>query len=31
MGCGVWKHRFVDEEFALFMPGLSYEEFVAAQ
>lgn len=28
---GVWKHRFVDEELDLFMPELSYEEFVAAQ
>ena len=28
---GVWKHRFTEEEIAIFMPGVSYEEFVAAQ
>ncbi len=26
-----WKHRFGQEEYDLFMPDLSYEEFVAAQ
>lgn len=26
-----WKHRFGQEEYDLFMPALSYEEFVAAQ
>jgi hypothetical protein len=28
---GSWKHRFTEEEIAIFMPGTSYEEFVAAQ
>jgi hypothetical protein len=28
---GAWKHRFTEEEIALFMPGVPYEEFVAAQ
>jgi hypothetical protein len=28
---GVWKHRFGQEEIALFMPEASFEEFVAAQ
>ncbi len=28
---GVWKHRFGQEENDLFMPDLSYEEFVQAQ
>jgi tRNA A-37 threonylcarbamoyl transferase component Bud32 len=28
---GSWKHRFSQEETALFMPDASYEEFVAAQ
>lgn len=28
---GAWKHRFGQEEHDLFMPELSYEEFVAAQ
>jgi hypothetical protein len=26
-----WKHRFTEEEIAIFMPGTPYEEFVAAQ
>jgi hypothetical protein len=26
-----WKHRFTEEESAIFMPGTPYEEFVAAQ
>ncbi len=28
---GEWKHRFGQEEYDLFMPDASYEEFVAAQ
>jgi len=28
---GTWKHRFSQEEIDLFMPGVPYEEFVAAQ
>lgn len=28
---GEWKHRFSQEEYDLFMPDLSYREFVAAQ
>ena len=28
---GDWKHRFGQEETAIFMPDASYEEFVAAQ
>jgi hypothetical protein len=28
---GEWRHRFSDEEKAIFMPEASYEEFVAAQ
>jgi hypothetical protein len=28
---GVWKHRFSREEIDIFMPGVPYEEFVAAQ
>ena len=28
---GLWKHRFSQEEIGLFMPGISYKEFVAAQ
>jgi hypothetical protein len=28
---GSWKHRFTEEEIAIFMPGTPYEEFVAAQ
>ncbi len=28
---GEWKHRFSQEEYDLFMPEASYEEFVAAQ
>ena len=28
---GTWQHRFGQEEHDLFMPELSYEEFVAAQ
>ena len=28
---GTWQHRFGQEEYDLFMPDLSYEEFVAAQ
>ncbi len=28
---GVWKHRLTDEEIEIFMPDLSYEEFVEAQ
>jgi hypothetical protein len=28
---GAWKHRFGQEEYDLFMPDASYEEFVAAQ
>ena len=28
---GSWKHRFTEEESAIFMPGTPYEEFVAAQ
>lgn len=28
---GAWKHRFVGEELALYMPEASYDEFVAAQ
>jgi hypothetical protein len=28
---GTWQHRFGQEEYDLFMPELSYEEFVAAQ
>jgi hypothetical protein len=28
---GLWKHRFSQEEIGIFMPGVPYEEFVAAQ
>ncbi len=28
---GVWKHRFTPEESGFFMPGASFEDFVAAQ
>ena len=28
---GAWKHRFTEEENAIFQPGVPYEEFVAAQ
>jgi hypothetical protein len=28
---GSWKHRFGREEYDLFMPGASYEEFVEAR
>ena len=28
---GLWKHRFVGEEIDLFMPGVPFEDFVAAQ
>ena len=28
---GGWKHRFTQEEVEIFMPGVPYEEFVAAQ
>jgi hypothetical protein len=28
---GEWKHRFSQEEYDLFMPDASYEEFLAAQ
>jgi hypothetical protein len=28
---GIWKHRFGQEEIDAFLPGASYEEFVAAQ
>jgi hypothetical protein len=28
---GVWKHRFMEEEIARFMPDASYEEFVKAK
>ncbi|HET6660625.1 MAG TPA: hypothetical protein VFH16_11970 [Rubrobacter sp.] len=28
---GEWKHAFGQEEYNLFMPGASYQEFVAAQ
>jgi hypothetical protein len=28
---GVWKHRFSEEEIGFFMPGASFEEFVASQ
>lgn len=28
---GWWRHRLTEEEKAIFMPGVSYEEFVAAQ
>jgi hypothetical protein len=28
---GEWKHAFGQEEYDLFMPEASYEEFVAAQ
>ena len=28
---GLWKHRFSQEEIDIFMPGVPYEEFVAAQ
>jgi hypothetical protein len=28
---GEWKHRFSQEEYDLFMPAASYEEFLAAQ
>ncbi len=28
---GTWQHRFGQEEYDLFMPELSYEEFAAAQ
>lgn len=27
----LWKHRFVGEEIELFMPGVPFEDFVAAQ
>jgi hypothetical protein len=27
----VWKHRFAEEEIGFFMPGASFEEFVASQ
>jgi hypothetical protein len=30
-GDGSWKHRFGQEEHALFMPEASYEEFFATQ
>jgi len=28
---GSWKHRFSQEEYDLFMPDASYEEFVEAR
>ena len=28
---GYWRHSLTEEERDLFMPGTSYEEFVAAQ
>jgi hypothetical protein len=28
---GTWKHRFTQEEIEIFMPGVPFEEFVAAQ
>ncbi len=28
---GEWKHRFSQEEYDLFMPGVPFDEFVAAQ
>jgi Domain of unknown function (DUF4352) len=28
---GAWKHRFTQEEIDIFMPGVPYEEFVAAR
>ncbi len=28
---GWWRHHLTEEEYDLFMPELSYEEFVAAQ
>jgi len=28
---GAWKHRFSQEEIDIFMPGVPYDEFVAAQ
>src|SRR5215203_3060928 len=28
---GIWKHRFTEEEIEIFMPGVPYEQFVAAQ
>lgn len=28
---GEWKHRFTDEENAIFLPDASYEKFVAAK
>jgi len=28
---GSWKHRFSQEEIDLFMPGVPFDEFVAAQ
>jgi hypothetical protein len=28
---GLWKHRFSQEELGIFMPGVPYERFVAAQ
>ena len=28
---GVWKHRFTEEENAIFQPGIPYEDFVASQ
>ncbi len=28
---GVWKHHLTEEEIGIFMPDLSYEEFVEAQ
>jgi hypothetical protein len=27
----IWKHRFTEEEIEIFMPGVPYEQFVAAQ
>jgi hypothetical protein len=28
---GTWKHRFTQEEIEIFMPGVPFEEFLAAQ
>ena len=28
---GTWKHRFTDEENAIFQPGVPYDDFVASQ
>ncbi len=28
---GAWKHRFIEEENAIFQPGVPYEDFVASQ